>query len=85
MAEFVHSHSFFCTVSLFLIDSDGMIAAMLMISFDDEDGLSIYRIDGYYRGVKVCAIFDLLEDLSSFRCGFEEKSCQKQTIRNANL
>ena len=62
-----------------------MIAAMLMISFDDEDGPSIYRIDGYYRGVKVCAIFDLLEDLSSFRCGFEEKSCQKQTIRNANL
>ena len=56
---------------------------MLMISFDDEDGPSIYRIDGYYRGVKVCAIFDLLEDLSSFRCGFEEKSCQKQTIRNA--
>ena len=53
MAEFVHSHSFFCTVSLFLIDSDGMIAAMLMISFDDEDGPSIYRIDGYYRGNKV--------------------------------
>ena len=60
-----------------------MIAAMLMISFDDEDGPSIYRIDGYYRGVKVCAIFELLKDWSSFRCGFEEKSCQKQRGREA--